>query len=393
MKRIILKRKRIEAVKRRHPWVFSGAIHAKPDGEPEHGEIVRLEDGNDEVLATGHYANGSIALRLFAFGETSVSQEFWTQKIKEAYRHRQAIGIIADKYTDCYRLVHGEGDGLPGLIIDVYGKTAVVQCHSVGMHLVRRELSMALQAVIGRDLQAVYDKSAESLPPPYALSVENSYLFGKAGGQIVKENDCNFFVDWEAGQKTGFFLDQRDNRALLSQYSENKTVLNAFSYSGGFSVYALRAGANMVHSVDVSKKAIEWTDRNIALNPSDRGGHIGYAEDVMQFLKNNTNRYEVMVVDPPAFAKNLRKKHNAVQGYKRLNALALKQIEPGGILFTFSCSQVIDRQLFYNTITAAGIEAGRNVRVMHHLSQPADHPVNLFHPEGSYLKGLVLRVD
>lgn len=393
MKRIILKKKRSEAVKRRHPWVFSGAVHAMPDGQPEAGEIVRLEDGKDNLLAIGHYAGGSIALRLFTFEEEEINADFWQKKIREAYNHRTAVGIGTDKDTTCYRLVHAEGDGLPGLIIDIYGGTAVLQCHSVGMHKVREELTLALRTVLGQKLTAVYDKSAESLPQPYRLTVDNSYLFGKSGSQIVKENGCNFFVDWEAGQKTGFFLDQRDNRALLATYSEDKTVLNAFAYSGGFSVYALRAGANVVHSVDISKKAVEWTDRNIELNPSDRGVHESRAEDVMAFLKNNKKVYEVMVIDPPAFAKNVRKKHNAVQGYKRLNALAISQIAPGGIIFTFSCSQVVDRQLFYDTITAAGIEAGRRVRVIHHLSQPADHPVSLFHPEGGYLKGLVLRVD
>ncbi len=393
MKRVILKRKRLEAVKRRHPWVFSGAIHAFPDGKPESGEIVRLEDGADNILATGHYADGSIALRLFSFSDAEIGADIWEQKIAAAYRHRRAVGVADSADTDCYRLVHAEGDGLPGLIVDVYSDTAVLQCHSVGMHKVRKELTLALRKVLGQKLTAVYDKSQASLSQPYSLGVTDSYLYGEAGQQVVKENGHNFFVNWEEGQKTGFFLDQRDNRDLLSRYAENKTVLNAFSYSGGFSVYALAAGANVVHSVDVSKKAIEWTEKNIALNPSDRGAHEGFAEDVMAFLKNNTRTYEVMVVDPPAFAKNVRKKHNAVQGYKRLNALAIKQVAPGGIIFTFSCSQVVDRQLFYDTVTAAGIEAGRNVRVLHHLSQPADHPVNLFHPEGSYLKGLVLRVD
>ena len=393
MKRVILKRKRLEAVKRRHPWVFSGAIHAFPDGKPDSGEIVRLEDGSDTVLATGHYADGSIALRLFDFSGAEINADFWEQKISDAYRHRQAIGVAEAADTDCFRLVHAEGDGLPGLIIDVYGDTAVLQCHSVGMHKIREDLTLALRKILGAKLTAVYDKSSASLSRPYSLTAEDGYLFGEAGQQVVQENGHHFFINWEEGQKTGFFLDQRDNRQLLTRYAENKTVLNAFSYSGGFSVYALKAGANVVHSVDVSKKAIEWTDKNIALNPSDRGAHEGYAEDVMSFLKNNTRTYEVMVVDPPAFAKNVRKKHNAVQGYKRLNALAIKQIAPGGIIFTFSCSQVIDRRLFYDTITAAGIEAGRNVRVLHHLSQPADHPVSLFHPEGSYLKGLVLRVD
>ena len=393
MKRIILKRKRLEAIKRRHPWVFSGAIHGKPDGEPDNGEIVLLVDGNGDVLATGHYANGSIALRLFAFEETKADGAFWTKKIAEAYQHRQAIGIGTEVSTDCYRLVHAEGDGLPGLIIDIYGKTAVIQAHSVGMHKVREHISTALQSVLGDKLEAIYDKSSASVGQPYSLTIEDQYLFGKSSSQVVKENDCNFYVDWEQGQKTGFFLDQRDNRQLLSRYSKDKTVLNAFAYSGGFSVYALRAGAKLVHSVDVSKKAIEWTERNIELNKSEGGAHESYAEDVMAFLKNNTTAYDTMIIDPPAFAKNIRKKHNAVQGYKRLNALAIRQVAPGGIIFTFSCSQVVDRQLFYDTITAAGIEAGRNVRVIHHLSQPADHPVNLFHPEGSYLKGLVLRVD
>lgn len=390
MKRLILKRKRIEAINRRHPWVFSGAIHGKPDGEPEHGEIVYLEDGKDNVLATGHYADGSIALRIFEFGKAEPDLAFWTEKIKAAYEHRKAIGIIDDMTTNCYRLVHGEGDGLPGLVIDVYGETAVVQCHSLGMYKVREHLTKAL--VSEAKVKAVYDKSAESLPGNFGYIAQNDYLAGELGEQVVLENNCRFFVDWEIGQKTGFFLDQRDNRQLLSRYAPDKKVLNAFSYSGGFSVYALNAGAREVHSVDISKKAIDWTDRNVALNTNaDR--HEGLAADVMQYLKDNIKTYEVMVVDPPAFAKNLRKKHNAVQGYKRLNALALRQVAKGGIIFTFSCSQVVDRKLFYDTITAAGIEAGRNVRVLHHLSQPADHPVNLFHPEGSYLKGLVLRVD
>ncbi|MDX1940101.1 MAG: class I SAM-dependent rRNA methyltransferase, partial [Saprospiraceae bacterium] len=297
------------------------------------------------------------------------------------------------------RLVHAEGDGLPGLIVDIYDKTAVLQCHSIGMHFEREKISKALLEIYDNHLEAIYDKSQDTLPEQYAKNAINNYLYSKDQHinlstlqPVVSENGNSFFIDWESGQKTGFFLDQRDNRQLLTHYINNKIVLNTFCYTGGFSVYALNAGASHVESVDVSQKAIELTNKNVALNGNSERHH-SYKEDVIKFLQQAEKKYDVMIVDPPAFAKNIAKRHNAVQGYKRLNALALKKVKSGGILFTFSCSQVVDRQLFYDTIVAAAIEAGRQVRVMHHLNQPADHPVRLFHPEGAYLKGLVLFVE
>ncbi|MFM8372115.1 MAG: class I SAM-dependent rRNA methyltransferase, partial [Bacteroidota bacterium] len=297
-----------------------------------------------------------------------------------------------------YRLVHGEGDGLSGLIVDVYGDTAVVQCHSIGMHRQVELIAGALETVYEGRLRAVYDKSYESLPVRYAETQSNGYRrvsdgYDPAARHIVRENGVRFRVDWQTGQKTGFFLDQRDNRQLLSRFAPGKSVLNAFCYTGGFSCYALRAGARLVHSVDISQRAMELCAENVALNTPFSGTHEGYTEDVLRFLKQHTQRYEVAVIDPPAYAKSLDKRHNAVQGYKRLNVEAIKSVAPGGVLFTFSCSQVVDRELFYHTIAAAAMEAGRPVRVLHHLSQGADHPVSLFHPEGSYLKGLVLKLD
>ncbi len=392
MVKIILKHKREVAVKRLHPWIFSGAVY-EVDGNVVDGDVVEVYSSKGEYLATGHYQDGSIKVRLFSFDNEQPDLAFWKRKLEAARVYRKQIGLPKPSNTNCYRLIHAEGDGLPGLIIDIYGKTAVVQCHSIGMHRLKEKICQALIEIFGNDLGAVYDKSAETLPSKYAEEVTNGYLFGKAPEQEVLENGHRFFVNWEIGQKTGFFLDQRDNRQFLTKYVEQKKVLNAFCYSGGFSIYALKSGATLVHSVDVSKKAIEWTLKNANINECSIERHAAYAEDVLKFLQKTEEEYEVMVVDPPAFAKSQKKRHNAVQGYKRLNALAMKKIAPGGILFTFSCSQVINRQLFYDTMVAAAIEAGRQVKVMHHLSQPADHPVNLFHPEGAYLKGLVLFVE
>jgi len=392
MKKVTLKHKRTAAVRRFHPWVFSGAIYSVDEGVKD-GEVVEVLGPKGDYLATGHYQHGgSISVRIFSFEQTDAGQEFWNQKIQQAYDYRNALGFINNEATNCYRLMHAEGDGAPGLIIDIYRNTAVIQCHSIGMHQAMKYIVPALQNQYGTSLSAIYDKSKETLPNNYASEVDNQYLFGKGAPLIVRENGNEFKVDWESGQKTGFFLDQRENRQLLGQFCKGKKVLNAFCYSGGFSVYALKAGAKMVHSVDISKTAIQLTDENIALNGYSGEHHQSYAEDVMAFLKEADEDYGLMVVDPPAFAKNMRKRHNAVQGYKRLNALALKKIKSGGILFTFSCSQVVGTQLFYDTIVAAALEAGRKVRVMHRLSQPADHPVSIFHPEGEYLKGLVLYV-
>ena len=390
--KIFLAPKRDVAVRRFHPWVFSGAIK-KFEGHAKDGDVVEVFDAKGEYLATGHYHKGSIMVRIFSFEKTDGGLDFWQKKLQKAVDYRHKLGLIDSENTNCYRLMHGEGDGAPGLVIDIYGNTAVIQCHSIGMHQERDKLAAALQEIYGEKLTAIYDKSAESLPPNYAATIQNGYLFGNFSDKAVKENGHLFQVNWETGQKTGFFLDQRFNRQALTAFCQNKRVLNAFCYSGGFSVYALAAGAQLVHSVDISQKAIDLTNENVAINQFNTEKHEAFTADVLKFLQETTTQYEVMVVDPPAYAKSMSKRHNAVQGYKRLNAAAFEKIAPGGILFTFSCSQVVDKTLFYNTITAAAIEAGRTVKVMAHLSQPADHPVSLFHPEGAYLKGLVLFVE
>ncbi|MFM7154953.1 MAG: class I SAM-dependent rRNA methyltransferase [Bacteroidota bacterium] len=397
MIKIFLKSGKDVPVRRFHPWIFSGAV-ARVEGRPEDGDMVEVYDRGGELLGAGHFHHGSIAVRLLSFGPANMADSgFWEDKLRNALAVRALFTDITA--TDgAYRLVHGEGDGLSGLIVDVYGDTAVVQCHSIGMHRQVELIAGALETVYEGRLRAVYDKSYESLPVRYAETQSNGYLrvsdgYDPAARHIVRENGVRFRVDWQTGQKTGFFLDQRDNRQLLSRFAPGKSVLNAFCYTGGFSCYALRAGARLVHSVDISQRAMELCAENAALNAPFSGTHEGYTEDVLRFLKQHTQRYEVAVIDPPAYAKSLDKRHNAVQGYKRLNVEAIKSVAPGGVLFTFSCSQVVDRELFYHTIAAAAMEAGRPVRVLHHLSQGADHPVSLFHPEGSYLKGLVLKLD
>lgn len=394
MKKIFLKPKKDAAVRRFHPWIFSGAIATMEDGIAD-GEAVEVYSAHKDYLAMGHYqSSASIAIRIFSFTKTDADQAFWTQKIQNAYQYRQQLGLTQNPHTNCYRLVHAEGDGLPGLIVDIYDKTAVLQCHSIGMHLVKEKIIPALVEVYDNQLVAIYDKSADTLPQAYAQTVKNSYLLGDTlpDDHYIMENAINLKVDWENGQKTGFFLDQRDNRNLLSTYAADKTVLNTFAYTGGFSLYALRAGATQVDSVDVSQKAINLLEENVQhAGFADR--HHSYTQDVLKFLQQTENEYDIMIVDPPAFAKSITKRHNAVQGYKRLNALAMKKIKKGGMLFTFSCSQVVDNQLFYDTIVAAALEAGRTARVMHHLTQAGDHPVSLYHSEGAYLKGLALYLE
>lgn len=391
MKKIILKKGKEASVMRFHPWIFSGAIYSKPEDLTD-GDPVEVYSATDQFLACGHYQNGSIMVRICAFEKTNLKQNFWTKKIQKAFRLRESLNLKKSG-TNCFRLIHGEGDGLPGLIIDIYDKTAVIQCHSIGMYYERAKIAKALQLIFENDLEAIYNKSESSLPPGFAETAQNEYLYGDGENSIVLENSNQFAVNWITGQKTGFFLDQRENRKLLSQYAPGKKVLNAFCYSGGFSIYALKAGAQLVHSVDVSQKAMDLTDQNVMLNQPFEGTHQSYTADVITFLKDATTAYDLMVIDPPAFAKNISKRHNAVQGYKRLNSLALQKISKNSLLFTFSCSQVVDEKLFYNTIVAAAIEANRKVSVLHRLTQPADHPVSLFHPEGSYLKGLVLYVE
>lgn len=391
MIKIELKRGKEAAVLRRHPWIFSGAIH-KIHGAVADGDFVEVTAADGTFLASGHYQNGSIMVRLLSFTPTELDQNFWVEKLQMAFDLRTTLRLTDNAATNCYRLTHGEGDGLSGLIIDVYGSTAVLQAHTIGMHKASKNIATALKTVMGDRLTAIFDKSCESLPPDYAATISNSYILGAGEPSVVLENGNSFVVDWESGQKTGFFLDQRNNRALVGQYARGKRMLNAFCYSGGFSIYALREGATFVDSVDASARAIEWVNRNAELNNTTEN-HAAHTSDVIKFLQQTTEPYEVMVLDPPAFAKHLSAKHKAVQGYKRLNVEGMKKITKGGILFTFSCSQVIDRELFYNTIVAAALEAGRSVRVLHHLSQPPDHPVSMSHPEGSYLKGLVLHIE
>ncbi|SHI46722.1 SAM-dependent methyltransferase [Hymenobacter daecheongensis DSM 21074] len=396
---VTLKPGKDHSLRRLHPWVFSGAI-GRMQGQPQEGEIVIVQASNGEVLGMGHYAPGSIAVRMLAFGPEAAAPDaaFWEAKIRNAYQLRQNLGLTGDGNTDVFRLAHAEGDGVPGLIIDVYGDVAVVQAHSAGMYHARPQIAAALRAVFGDKLRAIYDKSAETVPQKAAPDAQNGYLFGESTGSehIVHENGQPFAVDWETGQKTGFFIDQRDNRQLLARYAPGRRVLNTFCYTGGFSAYALQAGAALVHSVDSSKRAIELTDRNATLAEeagAPAGRHEAFAQDVFTFMKGSQEQYDLIVLDPPAFAKHLSARHNALMGYKRLNAAGIRQIAPGGLLFTFSCSQVVSAELFEGAVLAAAIEAGRPARILHRLTQPADHPVSLFHPEGAYLKGLVLAVE
>jgi len=381
-------------LRRFHPWVFSGAV-SRLEGTPADGDIVEVLDRAGVLLGVGHYHFGSIAVRVLSFEATDLADPaFWTDKLGNALRVRQQLGLAGSAHTDCYRLVHGEGDGLSGLIVDMYGSVAVVQCHSIGMHRQRELIASTLCNVFGAGLTAVYDKSAESLPNHYAAEVQNNYLWGQAETPfLVRENGVQFGIDWVTGQKTGFFLDQRENRSLLQRYVAGKSVLNAFCYTGGFSAYALQAGARLVHSVDVSAKAMELTNEHARWSATEGTEHEGFTEDVLRFLQHQEQAYDVVVVDPPAYAKTMDKRHNAVQGYKRLNTAAIRRVAPGGLLFTFSCSQVVDRDLFYHTIVAAALEAGRPAKVLHHLTQGPDHPVSLFHPEGAYLKGIVVGFD
>ena len=390
MKEILLKAKKDGPLKRQHPWVFSGAIASQPD-DIQDGERVRVCDHQGGPLGIGHFQDGSIRVRVFHFGPEDLPADIWESKFRYALQSRQSMGLSTPG-NNCFRLIHAAGDGCPGLVVDIYGDTAVVQCHSWGMYQERQQIADALSAVLGSSLHAVYCKSQNTLPQRFGASADDHYLLGKHSAGMVKENGHSFMIDWQGGQKTGFFLDQRENRQLLARYAEGKTLLNTFAYTGGFSVYALAAGALKVDSVDLSAEAMAITDQNIALNqlPADR--HQSHTADVLKFLAADEHTYDIVVVDPPAYAKNYNKRHKAVQGYKRLNIAAMKRLNAGGLLFTFSCSKVVDRKLFQDTIVAAGIEAGRPIQILHQLSQGPDHPVSLFHPEGSYLKGLVLRV-
>lgn len=394
----ILKSGKDASVKRFHPWIFSGAIKKiknteGKDGQPKEGDLLRIESNRSEFLGIGHYQNGSIMIRVISFLNIEINKEFWTNKIQEAYDLRVQLNLTNNDQTNIYRLIHAEGDGLPGLIIDFYAGTAVIQSHSIGMHYAKDDIVEALKEVYGDELKAIFDKSEGTLPKNGPVEVEDHYIYQTEGYSMVGlEHGCKFKIDWERGQKTGFFVDQRDNRALLASYSKNKRVLNTFCYTGGFSIAALKEGATHVDSVDASARAIDLTDENVELNGfSDR--HGSFAIDTFKFFEqNDATQYDIVVLDPPAFAKHQNVKHNAVKGYKRLNATALAVMKPGSLLFTFSCSQVVDSKLFYNTVMAACIQTGRKVRVLHQLTQPADHPINIYHAESHYLKGLVLQV-
>ncbi|TCO05381.1 class I SAM-dependent rRNA methyltransferase [Natronoflexus pectinivorans] len=389
---VYLKPGKEQSLKRFHPWIFSGAIK-NVNAELEEGDLVRVHDSHDNFLAIGHYQIGSIAVRVLSFKDEPIDDAFWQRKIRVAYGIRTAMGLTSSEVTNAFRLVHGEGDGLPGLIVDVYDQTAVVQMHTVGMYRCRNILADALKDVIGDKLTAIYDKSEGTLPFKANVQPENGFIWGKSSSHLAKENGLLFQADWEKGQKTGFFVDQRENRALLEKYSANRTVLNMFCYTGGFSFYAMRGGAKMVYSVDSSERAVELTNQNVELNfPGDKR-HSSFAVDAFKFMESATENYDLMVLDPPAFAKHLKVVKNALQGYKRLNAKAIEMIAPGGILFTFSCSQVISKEAFRTMVFSAAARSGRNVRILHQLDQPADHPVSIYHPEGEYLKGLVLYVE
>ena len=391
-KTIQLKKGKEESLKRFHPWIFSGAILRMDDGIEE-GELVKVLTFHREFIAIGQYQIGSIAVRILSFRDITIDQEFWKSRLKAALNMRIAIGIADNPTNNTYRLVHGEGDLLPGLIIDCYGKTAVMQAHSVGMHVERLPICEALRSVMGSRIEHVFYKSETTLPFKAELGQQDGFLYGGSDDNVAIENGLKFHVDWLKGQKTGFFVDQRENRTLLEKYAKNRSVLNMFCYTGGFSVYAMRGGAKLVHSVDSSAKAVELTNANIKLNfPSD-ARHAAFCDDAFKYLDAHDAQYDLVVLDPPAFAKHRAALRNALKGYTRLNVKGFERIKPGGILFTFSCSQVVTKENFRNAVFTAAAQAKRKVRILHQLHQPADHPINIYHPEGEYLKGLVLYVE
>ena len=393
MTKIFLKRGKDESLRRFHPWIFSGAIHHF-EGKPAEGDLVRVFTAEGEFIAVGHWQIGSIAVRVLSFDDEPIDDAFWQHRLQVALDARRSMGVADNPQNDTFRLVHGEGDNLPGLVIDVYGPTAVLQAHSVGMHLVRQQIADALKAVMGPRLQNIFYKSETTLPFKADLGQENGFLLGGDGDDIATENGLKFHIDWLRGQKTGFFVDQRDNRSLLEHYSRGRDVLNMFCYTGGFSVYAMRGGARLVHSVDSSAKAVELVNANIELNFPGDTRHQAFAEDAFRYLQQmEESAYDLIILDPPAFAKHKDALHNALKGYTRLNLRAFENIRPGGVLFTFSCSQAVNKDQFRMAVFTAAAQSGRRVRILHQLHQPADHPINIYHPEGEYLKGLVLYVE
>jgi 23S rRNA (cytosine1962-C5)-methyltransferase len=392
-KRVYLNPKKEESVKRFHPWIFSGAIN-RIDGVPEEGEIVAVYDSQKKFLALGHCQIGTIAVRILTFKEEPIDKEFWKKRFVRAAEVRKRLNLCDNPFNNTYRLIHGEGDNLSGLIVDIYGNTAVMQAHSPGMHLICKELAEILVEAMNGSIENVYYKSEDTLPYKADLGAENGYLIGGENvSGIALENGLKFHVDWVKGQKTGFFVDQRDNRSLLEKYSKDSSVLNMFCYTGGFSCYAMRGGARLVHSVDSSAKAVRLTDENIALNFPGDERHQSFVDDAFKYLEKMDNAYDLIILDPPAFAKHVHVLKNALQGYRKLNALAFEKIKPGGIIFTFSCSQVVSKENFRLAVFSAAAQSGRNVKILHQITQAADHPINIYHPEGEYIKGLVLEVE
>lgn len=391
-KNIYLKRGKDESLKRFHPWIFSGAINKMDEGIAE-GDIVKVFSHKGDFMAVGHYQKGTIAVRVLSFDDIAIDDAFWETRIASAFNMRKSIGIADNPANNTYRLVHGEGDYLPGLVIDCYGPTAVVQAHSVGMHYSRQAVCQALLKVMGDRIENVFYKSETTLPYKADLGQEDGFLYGNTDDNTAVENGLKFHIDWLKGQKTGFFVDQRENRSLLESYAKDRSVLNMFCYTGGFSVYAMRGGAKLVHSVDSSAKAIELTKANIAMNFPGDNRHEAICDDAFKYLDSHNDKYDLIILDPPAFAKHRSALHNALKGYIRLNVLGLKRIKHGGILFTFSCSQAVSKEQFRTAVFTAAAQANRQVRILHQLHQPADHPINIYHPEGEYLKGLVLYVE
>ncbi|MFO7371123.1 MAG: class I SAM-dependent rRNA methyltransferase [Bacteroidales bacterium] len=390
--KVILKPGKEQSVMRLHPWIFSGAIR-RIDGSPAEGDVVEVFSDAGEYLASGHYQIGSITVRIFSFRQVNPDYNFWKEKILNAYNLRKSLNLTDNPDNNVYRLLHGEGDGAPGLIVDYYNGLVVMQMHSVGMYRIRETIAGVIQELYGSGLVAIYDKSESTVPFKANLGAKNGFLHGNQPAIEICETGCMFRIDAVTGQKTGFFIDQRENRQLLTRYVKDRQVLNVFCYTGGFSVYALKAGAALVHSVDSSAQAMELTSKNMQLNGFDDERHLSVTTDAFAFMNNIRDAYDVIVLDPPAFAKHQDALNNALQGYKRLNAKAIEQIRPGGILFTFSCSQVVTRENFRKSVFAAAANTGRHVRILHQLTQPPDHPVSIYHPEGEYLKGLVLQVE
>lgn len=394
MKKVTLKPTKEKSLLRKHPWVFSGAIK-KIDENILDGDVVKIFTNKDKYLATGHYTKGNISVRIFDFENKEIDEEFWKEKIKNALQQRNET-LKIDKNNNVYRLIHAEGDYLPGFICDIYNEVAVFQFHSIGMWKIRGLFTEIVKELLP-NIELIYDKSVKTIPKKHVeeFSVKDGYLYNNSDitSTVVSEYGNKFKIDWVNGQKTGFFIDQRENRKFLGELAKDKKILNTFCYSGGFSIYALNAGAKEVHSLDSSQKAIDLVDENIELLANQNIKHLSIAEDAMDFIKEMEDEYDVIVLDPPAFAKHMKVKHKALQGYKRLNTRAIEQIKPNGILFTFSCSQVIDNNLFRHMVLSSAIIAGRNVSILKQLHQPSDHPINIFHPESEYLKGLILKVE